>query len=227
MKHLTWQNPEQLFVAQELINKVKSKCCGIKVKYILDHSNGDRSILPELINEEEHKGFILVSDLLSAWEDSEKVCCEKVCCDTCKKPSRKAAFAFPMSSLASASAVLYKAVNSFTKEYYEAKVLEMERNRVQYFCNIADGQDDIAPGEFTFTITFDRPMVQSISMGETTKEFPEFKSYTWSEDAKTLCVVFHLEPNRTYGISVLGSMYNSIDGKTASDKTIIFQTKNY
>ena len=31
MKFLTWQNPEQLFVAQELINKVKSKCCGIKV----------------------------------------------------------------------------------------------------------------------------------------------------------------------------------------------------
>ncbi|MDC2707003.1 hypothetical protein PO399_10260, partial [Bacteroides ovatus] len=27
-----WQNPEQLFVAQELINKVKSKCCGIKGK---------------------------------------------------------------------------------------------------------------------------------------------------------------------------------------------------
>ena len=34
MKNLTWQNPEQLFVAQELINKVKSKCCGIKV-YLL------------------------------------------------------------------------------------------------------------------------------------------------------------------------------------------------
>ena len=32
MKNLTWQNPEQLFVAQELINKVKSKCCGIKGK---------------------------------------------------------------------------------------------------------------------------------------------------------------------------------------------------
>ena len=30
MKNLTWQNPEQLFVAQELINKVKSKYCGIK-----------------------------------------------------------------------------------------------------------------------------------------------------------------------------------------------------
>ena len=34
MKNLTWQNPEQLFVAQELINKVKSKCCGIKEKKI-------------------------------------------------------------------------------------------------------------------------------------------------------------------------------------------------
>ena len=32
MKNLTWQNPEQLFVAQVLRNKVKSKCCGIKGK---------------------------------------------------------------------------------------------------------------------------------------------------------------------------------------------------
>ena len=30
MKNLTWQKHEQLYVAQELINKVKSKCCGIK-----------------------------------------------------------------------------------------------------------------------------------------------------------------------------------------------------
>ena len=35
MKNLTWQNPEQLFVAQVLINKVKSKCCGIKVNIIV------------------------------------------------------------------------------------------------------------------------------------------------------------------------------------------------
>jgi len=34
VKNLTWQNPEQLFVAQELIKKVKLKCCGIKVKDI-------------------------------------------------------------------------------------------------------------------------------------------------------------------------------------------------
>ena len=45
MKNLTWQNPgplcfgachkQELFVAQELINKVKSKCCGIKGPYKL------------------------------------------------------------------------------------------------------------------------------------------------------------------------------------------------
>ena len=34
MKNLTWQNPGQLFVAQELIKIVKLKCCGIKEKII-------------------------------------------------------------------------------------------------------------------------------------------------------------------------------------------------
>ena len=31
MKILTWQNPEQLIVAQDVINDVKLKYCGIKV----------------------------------------------------------------------------------------------------------------------------------------------------------------------------------------------------
>ena len=42
MKNLTWQNPEQLFVAQELINKVKSKCCGIK-EYNIGHQLFDKN----------------------------------------------------------------------------------------------------------------------------------------------------------------------------------------
>ena len=52
MKNLTWQNPEQLFVAQVLINKVKSKCCGIKDIYfcrvmilIIDDDSAIRSSL--------------------------------------------------------------------------------------------------------------------------------------------------------------------------------------
>ena len=45
MKNLTWQNPEQLFVAQELINKVKSKCCGIKDKVTLVDAVGTESVV--------------------------------------------------------------------------------------------------------------------------------------------------------------------------------------
>ena len=44
MKNLTWQNPEQLFVAQVLINKVKSKCCGIKVNKIKSAIIKEKSI---------------------------------------------------------------------------------------------------------------------------------------------------------------------------------------
>ena len=53
MKNLTWQNPEQLFVAQELINKVKSKCCGIKgnKKEILDKGEEYFHELYEIIDD--------------------------------------------------------------------------------------------------------------------------------------------------------------------------------
>jgi len=44
VKNLTWQNPEQLFVAQELINKVKSKCCGIKVIKEIRRSYDDNDL---------------------------------------------------------------------------------------------------------------------------------------------------------------------------------------
>ena len=47
MKNLTWQNPEQLFVAQVLINKVKSKCCGIKDKMEIP-------LIPRIISELAH-----------------------------------------------------------------------------------------------------------------------------------------------------------------------------
>ena len=57
MKNLTWQNPEQLFVAQELINKVKSKCCGIK-DYIAKIRKKPRDVdaLPHTLN----KNYVFV-----------------------------------------------------------------------------------------------------------------------------------------------------------------------
>ena len=69
MKNLTWQNPEQLFVAQVLINKVKSKCCGIKV---LNQSNsltdyGIKLKYPEVI----YKDACVIADILSSYDPSE------------------------------------------------------------------------------------------------------------------------------------------------------------
>ena len=55
MKNLTWQNPEQLFVAQELINKVKSKCCGIKDKLKLRFLPEKKLKVAEAIDGEYYK----------------------------------------------------------------------------------------------------------------------------------------------------------------------------
>ena len=52
MKNLTWQNPEQLFVAQELINKVKSKCCGIKVYISCNLACIAQSITGKIVDEQ-------------------------------------------------------------------------------------------------------------------------------------------------------------------------------
>ena len=65
MKNLTWQNPEQLFVAQELINKVKSKCCGIKDNVILRAEKGETY---NSIKNRYSLGFLEETDLGSKME---------------------------------------------------------------------------------------------------------------------------------------------------------------
>jgi len=68
VKNLTWQNPEQLFVAQELINKVKSKCCGIK-DVVVGLANRNSSVMKHF-----YMKTLLLSLLLcmgsSAWGDT-------------------------------------------------------------------------------------------------------------------------------------------------------------
>jgi hypothetical protein len=64
VKFLTWQNPGQHFVAQELIKKVKLKYCGIKGIFAVTAKLGGTSAikvhfialgLPELCNQRLHK----------------------------------------------------------------------------------------------------------------------------------------------------------------------------
>lgn len=67
MKNLTWQNPEQLFVAQELINKVKSECCGIKDIALAAALAGS---FKELVNLKE-QGYKLSAKELDALKDAD------------------------------------------------------------------------------------------------------------------------------------------------------------
>ena len=78
MKNLTWQNPEQLFVAQELINKVKSKCCGIKVLNFSWDTRSYSSQFVELLFKIRPSGNVIDSiktnsTYFSVWENDPTV----------------------------------------------------------------------------------------------------------------------------------------------------------
>ena len=62
MKILTWQNPEQLFVVQVLINKVKSKCCGIKV---VNKSKMENIEVPLPPLEEQHRIVAKIEEIFA------------------------------------------------------------------------------------------------------------------------------------------------------------------
>ena len=67
MKFLTWQNPEQLFVAQELINKVKSKCCGIKERNTYAQLQFEKDV--------EHNLIVLLDSLVDQSYEPQPAMC--------------------------------------------------------------------------------------------------------------------------------------------------------
>lgn len=165
------------------------------IRYEQQHnSNAD---VWQLIDDEEERGFILVGDILKAWNQNHAY---------------------------NPGDILTESINGFSKEAYWAKVAEEEKQSVHYTCNITDGEKNVASGDFTFTITFDRQMESGISIGQTEFDFPDFKSYSWSEDNKTLSIVFHFEPNHTYGLVILGKQFIGKDGNRSTEKTINFKT---
>ena len=71
MKNLTRQNPRQLFVAQELINKVKSKCCGIKDKEKIFSQTAVTFLLKKRLKEqmEKDESYIITRILAGKTEE--------------------------------------------------------------------------------------------------------------------------------------------------------------
>ncbi|MGN1221284.1 MAG: DUF4932 domain-containing protein [Candidatus Cryptobacteroides sp.] len=120
---------------------------------------------------------------------------------------------------------IVKIVKGYSVKKYRAEMQEYEKNLVHFHCNIEDGVKNIPAGDLQFTIEFDRPMKEDISIFMTEYDFPELKDYSWSEDQKTLTFNFVVSPSTTYGLHINGAGFSATDGTTAVDATVVFRTK--
>ena len=111
---------------------------------------------------------------------------------------------------------LVGAVNSF----------EFENKNASYVCSIESGSMSVPSGLSGFTITFDRPMQENISLWTVDQcQFPEVMTYYWSRDKKTLTVMCRLKPASKYGFKIDGTKFRTLDGHSAGYVSeIVFST---
>lgn len=116
-------------------------------------------------------------------------------------------------------------LKAFSKE--QKKALKANARVVK--CSIKNGAKNIPSGKIELKITFSKPMMNMIALGygNCDGEFLEFaesteKTFSWSEDAKTITVYVNLKPNTHYGFSVLGELFRTQDGHTAG-QTIYYE----
>lgn len=173
------------------------------IQYMQEHYTPQQVNFEELIADEESKGFLLTRTLLNAFAKD--------------KGNLKMEAFMP---------TLLQEINSFTLEKYKAQQIEADKNKIHYKVNIENGSTQVAPGDFTLTITFDEPLYEpGISMNMVDVDFPQFKGYSWSEDKKILSVNFFMEPDHEYGFQINGSSYRNKEGKVAVESVFKFKTK--
>lgn len=175
------------------------------IRYMQEHYTDKQVNVPRLVRIEEDGGFLLTGTMLEALTDYQAK----------RHENHDMTDFFPL---------LANAVNGFDIDRYNDEQAEREKQLVHYECNIKDGAENVPAGDMVVTITFDRPMRPSVSMGMTTEEFPEYKGYKWSDDQRTLSVTFHTEPNHTYGFTIMGQHIISQDGINAVSSAIVFKT---
>lgn len=120
---------------------------------------------------------------------------------------------------------IVRIVKGYSVKQYRSEMQEYEKSLVHYRCSLEDGAKNIPSGDLQFTIEFDRPMEEAVSIFMTEYDFPQLKDYYWSEDHKTLTFNFFVLPSTKYGIHINGSGFTSLDGTTSVDATIVFKTK--
>lgn len=115
---------------------------------------------------------------------------------------------------------LIKDINGFNVRKYKKELKAYQKQCAHVVsCSIKNGSTDIPAGKSEMTITFDKPMQNSIHLGKGNDggEFPSFagavmESFSWSEDQKTITVQFDLKPDTHYSFSILGNLFHTVDG---------------
>lgn len=129
---------------------------------------------------------------------------------------------------------LIKDINGFNVRKYKKEMKAYQKQCAHVVsCSIKDGSTDIPAGKTAMTITFDKPMQNSIALGYGNDggSFPDFagplkESFSWSEDQKTITVQFDLKPDTHFSFSILGDHFFSVDGyPTVGTHFISFSTK--
>lgn len=174
------------------------------IKYFKDHFSPQQVNIEQLIAEEESKGFLLTRTFLKAFDCRDNAMCQ---------------------DMESYMSKLVEAVNGFSIKQYNKDKEESDLKKIHYSINIKDGADNVPFGDFTFIITFDQPITGNpISLNLVDRDFPKFKGYSWSDDHKTLSVMFGLEANHDYGFEINGSSYMNEDGNVAVNSIVKFKT---
>lgn len=177
------------------------------IRYLQTHFPNLRE--RELVAAEDQAGFILTQNVCDALKQYEE------------QRNRYATMSDFMPTLSDA-------INSFKMKDYLKMQKNNDKHLATYKVNIKNGAKGIPSGTFTVEITFSKPMVNEIAMGPSQSgfSFPEYKGHRWSTDQKTIYVDFQLQPQHSYGIRVLGSLFHTLDGYTAKgDQDIIFSTR--
>ena len=180
------------------------------IRYLASHKSLTPQHRKELIGREEALGFVLTEtteESLAAYE----------------------AAADGTKGLTPYMPELVRDIGKFSVKAYakrrKAEKAAADKLRVHYRCSIKDGARNITPGPLTLSITFDSPMEEGISIGMTDKEIPEYESHTWSDDHRTLSILFHTRPSTTYGMLIMGEGFVSHDGRRAVESELTFTTK--
>ncbi|MCQ2276916.1 MAG: DUF4932 domain-containing protein [Bacteroidales bacterium] len=114
-------------------------------------------------------------------------------------------------------------INQFNlKNFMKEQKKDLKANAHVVKCSIKNGAKNVPSGKIEMKITFSKPMMNMIALGNGASDGKSLdidrqreSIFTWSKDCKTTTVYLDLQPNTHYAFSILGGYYRTQDGHTA------------